>query len=118
MSASLHPPSQIASHVWRARMAVEQNVSSTSVFKVGKLPLVGRLGKVSYGLYLLHMMTFPIVKLVGRRWSLPVGVQIVAVVLATIGLSELSFRFFETPFLKLKNAFSPLTSGDNDRRSA
>jgi peptidoglycan/LPS O-acetylase OafA/YrhL len=71
-------------------------------------------GRVSYGMYLLHwpivVLTVPVL----ARWqahaspaegvALGLGV-LVAGVAVTYALAELSFRFVETPFLRLKERF-------------
>lgn len=58
-------------------------------------------GKVSYGLYVYQGLTIPL----ANKW-LPArehGILFLsAVIAATLGISWLSFRFLESPFLKLK----------------
>jgi peptidoglycan/LPS O-acetylase OafA/YrhL len=70
------------------------------------------LGGISYGIYVFHMMflsTFISInkKVFGHRSHMisNAGLFLVAAV-CSIGMAWLSFRFFETPFLKLKNSFA------------
>lgn len=71
-------------------------------------PLVG-LGVISYGLYLLQIPIF----LAVNRWSaaiarLPGGdfIEMLLCFAAAIVAAGLSWRFFESPFLKLKDRFT------------
>ena len=76
-------------------------------------PLVA-CGKVSYGMYIFHWVL--VILLVPRLVEMQVGMSVmnqfalgVGVIVGGIAivyvLAELSFRFFETPFLKLKGRF-------------
>jgi peptidoglycan/LPS O-acetylase OafA/YrhL len=69
-------------------------------------PLSG-LGVISYGFYFYH----PIPARLSRRLvQLHPGLSIVAPVLwflATAGIAWLSFRYYETPFLRLKKVLAP-----------
>ncbi|MFM1871977.1 MAG: O-acetyltransferase OatA [Planctomycetota bacterium] len=70
---------------------------------------VVRIGEISYGLYLLHLVGLHLAEVLGAR--LPGGLAgSVWVVTAlyvpiSIGLAELSFRWYEAPFLRLKSRF-------------
>lgn len=72
------------------------------------LRLLSRLGRVSYGVYLLHLFVMHIV----REHVLPhaplrvPGDRFVACLLGTWLLAELSFALYERPFLRLKRRFS------------
>lgn len=65
---------------------------------------VARLGKVSYGVYLYHLVALALVNAGMARLGVDVG-AVTAVL--TLGLAflfaEVSYRFWETPFLKLKD---------------
>jgi peptidoglycan/LPS O-acetylase OafA/YrhL len=68
------------------------------------------LGKISYGLYVFHLSCLVLVMRAVDHW-LPLGVsrralliQCVALTLC-IGISALSYHYFELPFLKLKKRF-------------
>ena len=74
-------------------------------------PLV-YLGKISYGLYVFHEMgMFLVDKLLrNSHGGVHLGIQITASFATTVGLSILSYRFFETPFLRLKNRLAHIHS--------
>ncbi len=72
-------------------------------------PLV-RLGQVSYGFYVFHDLPHDLyhhvcARLFHTQRSVDLGVAALALVCTTV-LSILSFRFYETPFLRLKSRFS------------
>jgi peptidoglycan/LPS O-acetylase OafA/YrhL len=63
--------------------------------------IVSRVGVVSYGIYLLHVVCINIARrLLHMQEGWPVF--IIALVFA-VGAAAFSFRFFETPFLRLKD---------------
>ncbi len=59
-------------------------------------------GKVSYGLYVFHPLCF----LVARRSGLPPIAQLGVGMALSFLVAALSFRLFESPFLKLKRHFA------------
>lgn len=79
-------------------------------------------GKISYGLYMFHSLVFFCVFELWRHWlegmvtalrlppaSLPtVGTALVLAI--TIAIASLSYRFFELPFLRLKERFTLVRS--------
>ncbi|MBM0741873.1 acyltransferase [Phormidium sp. CLA17] len=71
---------------------------------------VRRTGVISYGIYLLHLPVFTfsafILKPMG---TVSPGTLFLLCLLLTIIVSEISFRFYEQPFLKLKRLFEPKT---------
>ena len=60
-------------------------------------------GRISYGMYVLHPSVYH--TLGSRVQPLGVAVELLAVVGATYLVSYVVFRFYETPFLKLKKHF-------------
>jgi peptidoglycan/LPS O-acetylase OafA/YrhL len=64
---------------------------------------VQRIGVISYGIYLLHLPMFAlsafILKSIGTTSP---GALFLLCLLLTVIVSEISFRFYEQPFLKLK----------------
>jgi peptidoglycan/LPS O-acetylase OafA/YrhL len=70
------------------------------------------LGKISYGLYVIHAFGLLVaMKLLGR-YRIPLGSAVVAVagLLFTMVLAALSYRWLETPFLSLKERFTHVDS--------
>lgn len=69
-----------------------------------RLRPVAWVGVVSYGLYLLHMLVLNVVRRVlpwEEPWVVCLGMLVVSVAVASV-----SYRFFETPFLRLKERFA------------
>ena len=61
------------------------------------------VGTISYGIYLMHMLAANVVrKVLGHSFGIDV---FVATALLVTVLAYLSFRYFETPLLRLKNRF-------------
>lgn len=82
------------------------------------------LGKISYGIYLLHLMCIGIVLYFMRKlslWDLPTYTFNVIYYLTSIFLiiivSYLSYYSFEIFFLRLKDKYSGFLTGDAVRRS-
>ena len=66
------------------------------------------LGKISYGLYVFHEMGMFIAdKLLRSNHG---GIHLVASFAITVGMSILSYRYFESPFLRLKNRLAHIHS--------
>lgn len=86
---------------------------------LSRRPLVW-LGKISYGLYIYHLLGFNVSLLLLQEVQRRFGVRSPAEALTmrigialslTSGTSALSYRFFESYFLKLKERFSRVRSG-------
>lgn len=90
---------------------LEQTYSPNSFLKFGRIPFMTQMGRLSYGIYLLHMI--PLVAILHLRHvlRLPLLVEVGLVIGLAIGLSILSFSFFERPFLALKKQFSHVKTG-------
>ena len=85
------------------------------------------LGKISYGLYVFHLIALVItLKTISILWipgenaslSILISWNVVVYLLGSalaIGLSAFSFRYFESWFLKKKHRFSKIVSGDDAR---
>ncbi|MEE9386215.1 MAG: acyltransferase [Nannocystaceae bacterium] len=68
-------------------------------------PAIRRVGAISYGCYLFHLPAMGVVMRVLPE--LEVGFVFFAITTAgTLVVAELSFRFVETPFLRIKKRFS------------
>jgi peptidoglycan/LPS O-acetylase OafA/YrhL len=72
-----------------------------------RLPVLAYLGTISYGLYLLHMLCK---NFVGKAFAFA-GVELgafsyfLATLLLSIVVAGLSYRYFESPFLRMKGRF-------------
>jgi peptidoglycan/LPS O-acetylase OafA/YrhL len=70
------------------------------------------LGKISYGLYVFHLLMMYLVGFTRSFWDGPmwrIARGIVSLIL-TIALATLSYEFFEKPFLRLKKGFTFIPS--------
>lgn len=91
---------------------LEQNFSRFSLFKISQLKIITRLGKYTYGLYCLHTIAVLILMIIMEKlginrqsWQLwliefPLGI------LFSIFMAYISYRFFESKFLRLKDRFA------------
>ncbi len=90
-----------------------------SILKL-EYPLLNYFGKISYGLYVYHLFAVVIVLKVMstvlpfQDWSLWISysVNLGLILLLTTGISHLSYRYFESYFLRKKVRFSKVLSGD------
>lgn len=85
---------------------LEQNYSENSFFKISKIPFLTSLGKVSYGIYLIHMIALNIIIGIFTKNEQFVLLKALGVALLTIALSFLSYNYLEKYFLSLKKRFS------------
>lgn len=90
---------------------VELSVFALVIVASTKVPVVSQwlegLGRISYGLYMLHPAVICAVLLLVQSNIAGGDVNIYGAVLAvTFALAAISYRFFERPFLKLKDRFS------------
>jgi peptidoglycan/LPS O-acetylase OafA/YrhL len=82
-------------------MCVEFKTNSMAWLKAN--PVLRYLGKRSYGLYMYHMVMWTII------WSVlgqsNIKLVVILSLLATIGVSILSYKYFESPFLQIAKRF-------------
>jgi len=97
--------------VFFAFVIAEQNYAINSLVKLGNFKLISKLGILTYGLYLLHMIAlFFVETLLGRisRFFSDYTNFVflgIAGMAGSILLAYLSFEYFETRFLRLKKRF-------------
>jgi len=90
---------------------LEQNYANRSLFKFSSSKSITKLGVISYGLYCYHELAitgvFVAVGLIssGNGMAISAGKLILALI-ATIIIAMISYRFFESPFLRLKNRYA------------
>lgn len=72
------------------------------------------IGKISYGLYVIHPIVIYLMSKLFLHISVSVGIRYVlvytSVVFFTIAISWISYTYFEKPFLKLKHKFAIVKS--------
>ncbi len=79
-------------------------------------PLMVYLGRISYGLYVFHLLALQLADhlvfslLHVRKPLIAIPVKGAVALLLTIALAAASYRFLETPFLKLKERFAVVLS--------
>ncbi|RYY51197.1 MAG: acyltransferase [Chitinophagaceae bacterium] len=90
---------------------LEQCYAEHSFYKMGKFKTVSRLGLVTYGLYCLHFILISLLVGLSKKlgtngstWQV-VLMEPAASLVITVIVSFISFRYFEAPFLKLKERF-------------
>jgi peptidoglycan/LPS O-acetylase OafA/YrhL len=84
---------------------IEQNFSENSFFKIGKSGILSWLGKISYGLYLTHMIAITIVMEIFNPGEGYFILKVFLTVLITVAISFLSYKLFEERFLRFKDRF-------------
>ena len=81
--------------------------------------IVRRIGVVSYGMYLYHEFAAHVVRvLIGSDQTLPRLVTFALTLALTIGIAEVSYRFYETPFLRLKDVLNRRGEQREERETA
>ncbi len=91
---------------------LEQCYTEKSLFKMSQFKGISKLGIITYGLYCFHFFVISGVSGVGKitglqhhtTWIL-IAEPVIALIL-TIIISKISYKYFETPFLKLKDKFA------------
>lgn len=90
---------------------LEQSFSKNSLFKISNFKTISKLGLITYGLYCLHFIGILTVTTITNKLNINIHLwQVVLIdtsgaLIITIILSMLSFKFYEKPFLKLKEKF-------------
>lgn len=86
---------------------IRTNFLKNSIIKVGKIQFLTYTGKISYGVYLLHMVSIYIINHICQMISfiIPVVIQNISIIILTYIISYLSYNYFEKPFIKFKKKF-------------
>jgi peptidoglycan/LPS O-acetylase OafA/YrhL len=85
---------------------IEQIYSKNSFFKMSSFPIFNWLGRISYGLYLLHMIIIDSIITIFPNSPDYFLLKIIASIFLTILLANFSYKYFEKYFLSLKKKFS------------
>ena len=91
---------------------LEQTFSKNSFFKMSNYKLISNLGVITYGLYCLHFIGILITITLTNKLHLNKSIwevlilESLASLIITIILSKLSYNYYESFFLKLKDNFS------------
>ncbi len=95
-----------------ALIILEQNFALHSLFKMGNFKWISKMGKITYGLYCLHFIAILItIKITGHflfntsLWQVMILETVLSLALSIV-IAQLSYRYFEKPFLRLKDRFS------------
>lgn len=98
---------QILMAMWLGSLVVRED---HAIQPLMRFTPIARIGKVSYGMYLYHIWVFSIAAsathLLYEHWGLAIPFPLfVTGTLATLLIAEMSYRFYEAPFLKRKVYF-------------
>lgn len=85
---------------------IEQNFSKNSFYKIGNIPVLAWLGKISYGIYLTHMVAINIVIALFSKSQDYILLKLLLSVVLTVFISHVSYTYFEKYFLSLKDKFA------------
>jgi peptidoglycan/LPS O-acetylase OafA/YrhL len=116
-SHAVLPLSRLVCAIVFALVILEQNFAERSLFKMSNFRRISRLGQFTYGLYCLHFIGLLISMVVLKKLHLNTSLwhellldPVLALALS-FGVAWMSYRFYEMPFLKLKDRFAIITKG-------
>jgi peptidoglycan/LPS O-acetylase OafA/YrhL len=112
---ALHVAERYVYALFFAFVIAEQNYAQHSLFKLANNTFLSRWGNYTYGLYCLHTIGLlgahiaseKILKL-SNPWLI-MGIDFTLGLGLSMTMAYISYRFFESPFLKLKNKFAYIT---------
>jgi peptidoglycan/LPS O-acetylase OafA/YrhL len=89
--------------------------ANRSIFISLENKVLNYLGNISYGLYMLHPLGITLaIKLTMKTGSVSNWLIYTLTILFTIGLSSISYRWYESYFLKFKSGFAVIKSGSKE----
>lgn len=99
-------------------LVIIMNVASGKKMYIGlENKMFSYLGKISYGIYMYHLMIIPIVLYFYKEMNLKANLLVenltvyIAVFVSTILVSAVSYNIIEERFIKLKTKFTVIKSG-------
>ena len=84
---------------------LEQNYSKNSFVKLGNFKMLNWLGKISYGIYIYHMIIIYFILNITDTKTDPYLIKTLITTILTILVSHISYLYFENYFIKLKSKF-------------
>jgi peptidoglycan/LPS O-acetylase OafA/YrhL len=97
---------------------LEQTFCTNSIFKLGRIKVFTRFGKITYGMYSLHFIgiifALAVTDYLGINktlWQIILIDTPIAFAFSLI-IASISYTFYEKPFLKLKSRFQFITRDD------
>jgi peptidoglycan/LPS O-acetylase OafA/YrhL len=114
-------PTRLGESFFFAFVVLEQSFCGNSPFRMESFKLASSLGRVSYGLYMLHPLALGLTYEAFGGGERPTDVPAperlllgLVAFLATVALSALSYRLYEAPFLRLKRRFAKIATSGAD----
>ena len=98
-----------------AIIILEQTFAENSFYKMSNFKQISKLGTITYGLYCLHFLGILVATTVINKLHLNKNewqiffIEMPLALLIAMLLSKASYKFLESPFLKLKNKFTFIT---------
>lgn len=88
--------------------------ANTNLKNVLEWSVINYLGRISYGIYMYHFLVMILVLLFASKFNIETNWVIYPLILlGTIGISSISYHYFEVIFLKLKTKYTFIRSGGN-----
>lgn len=89
-----------------AFIILDQSQNVKSVFKLGSFKILNYLGKISYGLYMYHLIImYVLLNHLFDKYYLDdsfIGIYLLLSLIGTVSIASISYYFIEKPLLKLK----------------
>jgi peptidoglycan/LPS O-acetylase OafA/YrhL len=100
---------RLYSSAYFAILIFDQTLNRNGRFQIGNFKTISRIGKISFGLYMYHMIVLTALRFfIGNNPTNSRGVYfgaLIATISGTFLISQLSYVYFESFFLKLKSKF-------------